>query len=198
MRPQERHLGARDRPRPRDRLKGQPQERQHSAVRSGRDAGPTAPGERFSPILRERLSPTGRDKSSASCAVTAWLGKRSAKIPAPKARAHEGGSQSDRPSLKMTKPAMDGNCCASISRKADFSCTSPTSDYGVSFDRAIGPRERQLSPPNGLAALISNVASDGIDWIVMVPSGLWNGLVRLAPKVQYVDQVPIGRKVRVR
>jgi hypothetical protein len=35
---------------PRDRLIGQPQERQHSAapmIHRGRDAGPTAPGERY-------------------------------------------------------------------------------------------------------------------------------------------------------
>jgi len=41
---------------PRDRTKGQPQERQHSAGHSGvsvRDAGPTAPGEGYIIFLRE-------------------------------------------------------------------------------------------------------------------------------------------------
>jgi hypothetical protein len=44
-------------PRP---VKGQPQERQHSAAptsTAGRDAGPTAPGERLEIFLRERSSP---------------------------------------------------------------------------------------------------------------------------------------------
>lgn len=40
---------------PRDRLTGQPQERQHSAAVFRRDAGPTAPGEGFiSSCARDR------------------------------------------------------------------------------------------------------------------------------------------------
>jgi hypothetical protein len=43
---------------PRDRLKGQPRERQHSAA-TWRDAGPTAPGEGFR-VVRQGWKPEGR------------------------------------------------------------------------------------------------------------------------------------------
>jgi hypothetical protein len=51
----------------RDRLKGQPQERQHSAA-VRRDAGPTAPGEAFIIPSARDCHPQGRDP---------WLGERS-------------------------------------------------------------------------------------------------------------------------
>ena len=51
----------------RDRLKGQPQERQHSAA-VRRDAGPTAPGELFISSCVRDCRPEGRDR---------WLGERS-------------------------------------------------------------------------------------------------------------------------
>jgi len=51
----------------RDRLKGQPQERQHSAA-VRRDAGPTAPGEVFIRSCARDCHPQGRDR---------WLGERS-------------------------------------------------------------------------------------------------------------------------
>ena len=57
---------------PRDRFKGQPQERQHSAA-VRRDAGPTAPGERY--LFARGIVTEGRDPASRS--GSAGLGERS-------------------------------------------------------------------------------------------------------------------------
>ena len=76
MQPQERHLRARDRLRSRDRLKGQPQEGQHSADAKRRDPGPTAPGERYN-MKREGWKPNGGDaRSCAAPFTTARSAKR--------------------------------------------------------------------------------------------------------------------------
>src|ERR1700730_13889214 len=64
----------------RDRLKGQPQERQHSAA-VRRDAGPTAPGEVFISSCARDCHPQGRDR---------WLGERSEQGPVRIADAHCG------------------------------------------------------------------------------------------------------------
>ena len=72
MQPQERHLRARDRLRSRDRLKGQPQEGQHSADAKRRDPGPTAPGERYN-MKREVWKPKGGDARSCAGLVVPVL-----------------------------------------------------------------------------------------------------------------------------
>jgi hypothetical protein len=59
----------------RDRLRGQPQERQHSAA-VRRDAGPTAPGEVFISSCARDCHPQGRDRGSASAANKARSASR--------------------------------------------------------------------------------------------------------------------------
>src|SRR5258705_10231821 len=60
----------------RDRLKGQPQERQHSAA-VRRDAGPTAPGEVFiSSCARDCHTRSAETVGSASAANKAWAASR--------------------------------------------------------------------------------------------------------------------------
>jgi hypothetical protein len=60
---------------PRDRLKGQPQERQHSAAER-RDAGPTAPGEGYVIMCAMGSKPEGPRPGNPGCG-SAGLGERS-------------------------------------------------------------------------------------------------------------------------
>jgi hypothetical protein len=57
----------------RDRLKGQPQERQHSAA-VRRDAGPTAPGEGYRIFLREGSLPKAETRHPDSSGICGALG----------------------------------------------------------------------------------------------------------------------------